>query len=104
EGDGWLHLYAVPTQGGSARLLTPGDFEVESAAFSPNSEWGVLSSNQGDIERRHLWRVSATGSAPVAITSGKGIEVYPVVASDNHTVASLHSDARIPLRPAVVTA
>ncbi|HEU4983020.1 MAG TPA: prolyl oligopeptidase family serine peptidase [Acidobacteriaceae bacterium] len=104
EGDGWLHLYAVPAQGGSARLLTPGEFEVESAAFSPNREWVVLSSNQGDIERRHLWRVSATGSAPVAITNGEGIEVYPVVASDNQRIASLRSDARIPLRPAVVTA
>jgi dipeptidyl aminopeptidase/acylaminoacyl peptidase len=104
ESDGWLHLYAVPAKGGSARLLTPGEFEVESAALSPNREWVVLSSNQGDIERRHLWRLSATSAAPVAISSGKGIEVYPVVASDNHTVASLRSDARIPLRPAVVTA
>ena len=101
--DGWLHFYAVPAQGGSARLLTPGEFEVESAALSPNREWVVFSSNQGDIERRHLWRVSATSSAPAALTSGKGIEVYPVVASDNRTVAMLRSDARIPIRPAVVT-
>lgn len=104
EADGWLHLYAVPSQGGSARLLTPGKFEAESASLSPNRESVVFSSNQGDIERRHIWRVSATSNAPTAITSGKGIEVYPVVGSDNRIVAVLRSDARVPIRPAVVTA
>ncbi|MGH9586108.1 MAG: TolB family protein, partial [Acidobacteriaceae bacterium] len=34
ERDGWLHLYAVPAHGGSARLLTPGNFEAESATLS----------------------------------------------------------------------
>lgn len=103
EGDGWLHFYALPAKGGTARLLTPGEFEVESAAISPNRAWVIFSSNQGDIERRHLWRISATSSAPAPVTSGKGIEVYPVVGSDSSTVAVLRSDTRIPLRPAVVT-
>lgn len=102
ERDGWLHFYAVPAQGGSARLLTPGAFEAESAALSPDRKWLVFSSNQGDSERRHIWRVSATDNAPTALTSGEGIEVYPVVGSDDRTVAMLRSDARVPLRPAVV--
>lgn len=102
ERDGWLHLYAVPTLGGPARLLTPGAFEAESSTLSPDRSWVVFSSNQGDIERRHIWRVSATSAAPTALTSGEGIEVYPVVGSDDRTVAVLRSDARVPLRPAVV--
>jgi len=28
EKTGWLHLYAVPVQGGTARALTAGKFEV----------------------------------------------------------------------------
>lgn len=103
ERDGWLHLYEVSAQGGSARLLTPGEFEAESASASPNRKWVAFSSNQGDSERRHVWRVSAGSSAPAALTSGEGIEVYPVVASDNRTVAVLRSDARVPIRPAVVS-
>lgn len=103
ERDGWLHFYAIPAQGGSARLLTPGAFEAESAAISPDRKWVVFSSNQGDMERRHIWRVSATSNAPTALTSGEGIEVYPVVGSDDSTVAVLRSDARVPMRPAVVT-
>lgn len=103
EGDGWTHLYAVSVRGGPARLLTPGDFEAEDAAFSPNRKTVVYSSNEGDSERRHIWEVTATGSAPVALTHGEGIETQPAVASDNRTIAVLRSDARLPIRPAIVT-
>jgi len=103
EGDGWLHLYAVSVQGGPARLLTPGDFEAENATISPDRKTVVFSSNQGDSERRHIWKVTADSTQPVALTHGEGIETHPVVASDNQTVAVLHSDARIPMRPAVLT-
>jgi len=104
ERDGWLHLYALPLHGGSARLLTPGNFEVENASLSPDRIRIVYSSNQGDSERRHIWEVSATGNAPAALTRGAGIETHPVVASDGRTIALLHSDARIPMRPAVLHA
>lgn len=103
EGDGWLHLYAVSLQGGPARLLTPGDFEAENAAFSPDRKIVVYSSNQGDSERRHIWAVSAEGKEPRELTHDSGIETQPVVAGDNRTVAVLRSDARIPVRPAVLT-
>lgn len=103
ERDGWLHLYAVPLQRGSAQLLTPGNFEAENASFSPDRKTVIYSSNQGDSERRHIWAVTA-GGVPHAWTSGEGIETQPVVASDNRTVAVLRSDARIPMRPAVLGA
>lgn len=102
EGDGWIHLYAVSSEGGRARLLTPGDFEVENAASSPDRKMVVYSSNQGDSERRHIWEVSAESKEPVPKTHGTGIETQPVVAGDNRTVAVLRSDARIPIRPAIV--
>lgn len=104
EGDGWLHLYAVPATGGTARLLTPGDFEVENAASTPDRTRVIFSSNQGDSERRHIWEVSATSEAPTALSRGNGIETQPVVGSDGHTIVVLRSDARIPMRPAVLDA
>ena len=103
ESDGWLHFYAISLQGGSARLLTPGDFEVENAALSPDHRFIVFSSNQGDSERRHIWKISAAGAAPEAVTHGDGIETQPVIASDNRTIVVMRSDARIPIRPAIVT-
>src|SRR5205807_10513 len=58
EKDGWTHLYAAPVDGGRATLLTPCAFEVEHVVASPDVATVVFSSNQGDIERRHIWKVS----------------------------------------------
>ena len=102
EKDGWTHLYAVPAAGGRAALLTPGDFEVEYVAASADRTTLLLNSNQGDIDRRHVWRVAAAGGAPVAVTSGAGIEWAPVPTADGKAVAFLRSDARKPPRPAVL--
>lgn len=102
ERDGWTHLYSVPTRGGTAKLLTPGNFEVEYVAFSQNRQEMVFSSNQDDIDRRHVWRVSPAADHPTAVTSGTGIETAPVLASDNRAVLVLRSDAHTPMRAAVV--
>jgi dipeptidyl aminopeptidase/acylaminoacyl peptidase len=100
ERDGWLHLYAVAAEGGKGALLTPGEFEVEHVAAAPGGREVVFSSNQNDIDRRHIWRVAVSGGAPAAVTSGRGIECAPVVAGDG-AVAFLRSDAQLPLRPAL---
>jgi len=100
ERDGWAHLYAVSVNGGTAKPLTPGNFEVENVAISANREVIVFSSNQDDIDRRHAWRVSPSEDRPTALTSGSGIETAPVMASDNRTVLVLHSDAQTAMRPA----
>jgi dipeptidyl aminopeptidase/acylaminoacyl peptidase len=102
ERDGWTHLYSVSARGGTAKLLTPGEFEVEYVSLSSNREQIVFSSNQDDIDRRHVWRVSPAADHPTALTSGIGIETAPVSASDNKTVLVLRSDAHIPLHPAVL--
>jgi dipeptidyl aminopeptidase/acylaminoacyl peptidase len=102
ERDGWTHLYSVPASGGEAALLTPGEFEVEYVSFSPDNTTVVFSSNQNDIDRRHVWKVAVDGARPEPLSSGTGIETAPVVSSDNRTVAVLRSDARLPMRPAVI--
>ena len=64
ERDGWLHLYSVAVEGGPAALLTPGAFEVEQVSVSQDGREVVFSSNQNDIDRRHVWRVSASAGPP----------------------------------------
>jgi dipeptidyl aminopeptidase/acylaminoacyl peptidase len=88
EKDGWLHLFSVSAEGGPAKLLTPGEFEVEHVSMSRNRRDLIYSSNQGDIDRRHVWRVSVQGGqrpAPLLLGApdGTGIEVEPVEAGDN---------------------
>jgi dipeptidyl aminopeptidase/acylaminoacyl peptidase len=104
ERDGWLHLYSVPVKAKSAVpvLLTPGAFEIEQVASAPDRKSVVVSSNQDDVDRRHLWRVSLDGRAPERLTSGTGIEWAPAVLSDGR-VAIFHADARMPGRAALLT-
>ena len=101
EGDGWPHLYSVPVAGGKAVLLTPGAFEVEDAAMAAGGREVVYSSNQGDIDRRHLWQVAASGGTPAPLTPGQGIECAPAPTSEPGAVAFLHADARRPMQPAI---
>ena len=96
-------LYTVLAQGGRATLLTPGNFELEYVSLSSDRKTIVYSSNQNDFDRRHVWQVPVAGGSPTALTRGTGIETAPSVASDNRTVAVLRSDARMPIRPAVVS-
>ncbi len=108
EGNGWVHLCSVASSGGEATELTPGEFEVDYVAFSKDRKTLVYSSNQSlgdpvDVDRRHLWEVSADGGTPRGLTHGDGLEMIPVIAPDG-TVAVLRSDAHVPIRPAVVGA
>jgi dipeptidyl aminopeptidase/acylaminoacyl peptidase len=104
ENDGWLHLYAVPAGGGRPQLLTPGNFEIEYAAAAPNGSAIIYAGNSGDIDRRHLWRLTFPSGALVALTRGTGIETMPTVASDGVSIGFLHSDAKLPMRIAALDA
>jgi dipeptidyl aminopeptidase/acylaminoacyl peptidase len=113
EGSGWIHLYSVavppaPTSRNTlarddAAELTPGEFEVDYISFSKDRRTLVYSSNQDDIDRRHLWEVAADGGSPRALTHGDGLEMIPAIGADG-TVAVLRSDVHVPIRPAVVGA
>ncbi|MGB0542695.1 MAG: prolyl oligopeptidase family serine peptidase [Longimicrobiales bacterium] len=86
EGDGWKHLYSVPVSGGDAISLTPGDFEVQFAAISPDRESMIYDSNQDDIDRKHVWRAGVNGDRPEPITSGTGVE-WGAVMTEGGTIA-----------------
>lgn len=108
EKDGWTHLYSIPDSGASAvtraALLTPGEFDVEDVFLSIQTDEILYSSNQSDIDRRHLWRVSAVGSEPKPVTTGNGIEWSPVLVGDSlQTIAYLSSDARRPAHVSIIS-
>jgi dipeptidyl aminopeptidase/acylaminoacyl peptidase len=104
ERDGWTHLYSVPAVGGTAHLLTPGDYIVEDVTLCPDRRELIFNSNENDIDRRHLWKEPVTRDRPEPLTSGEGIEWSPVVTIQGNTVIMLHSDAKLPARPAVLEA
>jgi dipeptidyl aminopeptidase/acylaminoacyl peptidase len=103
--DGWPHLYSIASSGGTPLLLTPGAFMAEHIKVSPDAKWIVFSANTGtaaDIDRRHLARVPVDKAAMEILTSGEGVETYPVVTGDGQTIASLTATAQQPLLPAVM--
>jgi dipeptidyl aminopeptidase/acylaminoacyl peptidase len=102
--DNWPHLYSIAETGGEAKLLTPGAFMVEHVALSRDGKALIYSANTGatkdDDDRRHLFRVALSGGAPVALTSGTGLEWSPVAVSSG--AALISADAQRPGAVAVV--
>ena len=102
EKTGWVHLYAISASGDNpVPLNTDGGFEVEDMSLSPDGKEIFFNSNEGDIDRRHLWRVPVGGGRAVAVTKGNTIEWSPVQTGDG-AIAFLHSDAKNPARAAVL--
>jgi len=99
------HLYAIPKAGGHATELTPGDFDVEDVSLTPDRQSILFSSNQDDVDRRHIWKVSVAGSAQQSsITRGETIEWSPVSTGDGRTVLCLGSSATSTAMPYRITA
>ena len=102
EKTGFMHLYSVSIHGDAPTPLNVnGEFETEHVSLSSDGKTVLFSSNQNDIDRRHLWRVSVLGEGLTPVTRGEGIEWSPVETSDGKAVAMLHSDPRNPARAAI---
>ncbi|NQZ77080.1 MAG: DPP IV N-terminal domain-containing protein, partial [Ekhidna sp.] len=97
---GWTHLYALNPSNGKTTLLTPGELEVQFVSIAPDKTSIVFSSNQGDINRQHIWKIDQNLKLS-SVTSGKGIEWSPVISdgniychgSDGVTPASVYQSA-----------
>jgi len=102
EGNGWTNLYSAHANGTpDVQPLASGQFEVERVTLSPDRSEVLFSSNQGDIDRRHLWRASVRGGPPRAITPGTDIEWAPVMLDDG-AIAFLASGPRIPAHARII--
>lgn len=76
EGDGWCHMYAVSANGGAAKNVTPGPYEVETVAESLDRRELLLQTNEGNLDERHLWSVALSGK-PKQLTHGPDNQWYP---------------------------
>jgi dipeptidyl aminopeptidase/acylaminoacyl peptidase len=111
EQDGRNHLYAITAYAGSGKqpvLLTPGDFDVEDVELMHDNRSLLYTSNQDDVERRHIWRVDLLAGfefanwvpyKPQQLTSGATIEWHPIMLADGRTILCLGSTATSPAMP-----
>lgn len=92
EKTGWLHLYRLAEGASAAQELTLGEGEVEHAAQSKDGRSLWYSTNIGDTDRRHIWRLTPDGSAkPAQVTKGETIEWMPTPLAEGNDMVALAS-------------
>jgi dipeptidyl aminopeptidase/acylaminoacyl peptidase len=69
---------------------------VEHVSLTWDRKNVLFASNDGDIDRRHITKVSVLGEGASPVTKGNGIEWSPVELSDGHGYAVLRSDWKTP--------
>ncbi len=102
EQNGWQQLYSVSVNGGEAQLLTPGEGEVEGVELTRDGKSMIITTNIGDIDRRHLYRILPTGGKPQQLSVGDGIEYSPVETTAG--IVCLRTDATTAAWPHVIGA
>jgi dipeptidyl aminopeptidase/acylaminoacyl peptidase len=102
--DNHNHLYSVSANSAAPILLTPGDYSVEDVTLSADKRTIIYTSNENDVDRRHVWSVPVAGGQRTALTKGETIEVSPVQTADGKSVLVLGSSATTPLTPYLLTA
>lgn len=94
EGEGWTHLYTIDIAGGEAVCLTPGEAEVQFVSISPKRDYMLYSSNQGDIDRQHIWRVPTGGGQAQQLSPKTGIQWSPIMTSGRGNLFCLASSGK----------
>ncbi len=104
--DGQPHLYSIPEGGGEPLLLTPGNFMAEYISISADRKYMLFAGNAGndpgDIDRRHIVKVSVDKADAVVMTPGTGLEWTPFTTGDGKHVVYISATPQRPPLPAVM--
>jgi dipeptidyl aminopeptidase/acylaminoacyl peptidase len=98
EKTGWLNPYIVPVKGGAAKPIASGPFELAAMTTSPDRATLVFSSNQGDIDRAHVWTADLASGRLTQAGRDEAIETYPQMSATG-TIFALRSSGTVPLQP-----
>ncbi|HUJ13164.1 MAG TPA: prolyl oligopeptidase family serine peptidase [Thermoanaerobaculia bacterium] len=90
EATGWMQLYEVPYDGGAAKQMTSGDWEIDSVDLSNDKKFFYLITSEESPFVRHLYRMSVAGGARVKLTGPDGLH-EAVVSPDGKTFADVYS-------------
>ena len=99
--DEWDRYYSLNIAAPSSKpvLLTTTDGLIEdqtSVAISADQKTFYYSTNAGDIDRRHIWAVPVAGGTPQQLTTGTGIETWPVPLASGKLLATQSADWKRP--------
>jgi dipeptidyl aminopeptidase/acylaminoacyl peptidase len=90
ERDGFNHLYEIPFEGGAAKQLTSGKFEIERVTLSQDKSTFFIASNEGGFAEHHLFTMPVSGGARTRLTKLPGNHTTQL-SPDEKWVADIYS-------------
>ena len=90
ERTGYSHVYTASFDGGEAKALTSGKWEVQGAALSRDKSRFLLTTNEGDPGERNLYEMSVDGGPRTRLTSSTGGHLG-VISPDERWIADVYS-------------
>lgn len=90
ERSGYSHLYAVPFDGGEARALTSGNWEVLSVRQSRDRLHFYLTASKDTPYEQHLYEISGEGGPLTRLTTAPGKHVT-TFSPDDRWIADIYS-------------
>lgn len=90
ERSGYSHLYAVPFEGGEARALTSGKWEVLGVRQSRDRSQFYITASKDSPYENHLYRMNAGGGPLTRITRAPGKHVA-TLSPDEKWIADIYS-------------
>jgi dipeptidyl aminopeptidase/acylaminoacyl peptidase len=95
ENTGWMHLYTVAADGGPARALTSGQWEVIWVDLNPGRKTFLLTTTEVHPGERHLYTMPVEGGARTRLTTTTGSSTG-VLSPDERTLGILRSTSNRP--------
>ena len=101
EGHGWRHAYAAPRDGANWRLLTPGEFDIETVeGVDEKGEFLYFIASPDDATRRYLYRARLDGrGTPQRVTPANqpGTHSYKISPDGRYAVHTVSTIDRPPV-------
>ncbi len=95
--EGYTQLFLLSAEGGTSRQLTDGAYNVNSATWTPDSQFLLFTSNRRpeweyDPLNSEIYEIPLAGGAPRPLTSRQGPDRNPRVSPDGRLIAYLGFD------------
>src|SRR5204863_1405408 len=88
--DGYRHVFMIPSDGGTPRQITSGDWNHGAADFSADGKWLLFTSYrtpdaEGAFRHSHIYAANIETGEIKQLTNGAGTNSGPVVSPDGRT-------------------
>ncbi len=96
EKSGYSHIYSVPFEGGEARQITSGKWEVTDARLTPDKTTFYLITNEVYPGERHIYSMPAEGGSRIKLSGMPGASEDFDVSPDGKMLAFVYSYSNKP--------